>query len=148
MRVQLALCAESTSIDRNTNKLSVFNISDRLVSLTFPLWIPKMFLVLNLKREGTEASEGRGRLRISQSAIVLSERDVLLRFRKENDICKVILAFDAAVPAPEELLFSILFEGVETELYRLAIIQPRNLAQQSDLNFSPASLPGIPIRKL
>jgi len=123
MKVQLALCAESTSIDKTTGRLSIFNVTDRLSSFTFPLWISRMSLVLNLVKSEDEPLETRGKLRIFQGDTELAARDVWVRYRPETKRCKVVLNFAVAVPAPGELAFRIVSGDIEIEVLRILVVQ-------------------------
>jgi hypothetical protein len=96
------------------------------------MWIPRMALILNLKRE-EEAHENRAKLVIYQGDTVLGERDVNLRFKPETDICKIVLNFNVAIPSPGELVFKLSVNGDDTELLRFPVEQPPSSVKEGVL---------------
>jgi hypothetical protein len=45
MRVQFALCAQSASVDRSSNRLSIFNVVDHFATSSLPIVIPAITFV-------------------------------------------------------------------------------------------------------
>ena len=54
MRLILFCCSESTAVDTNSQRLSVFNFSDSFQSPTFPVVVPSMSVVAWMEREADE----------------------------------------------------------------------------------------------
>jgi hypothetical protein len=51
MKVQLALLAQAASIDRFSNRLSIFNLVESFESPSFPLFVPEAVFVSVLRKE-------------------------------------------------------------------------------------------------
>lgn len=54
MELQLATCAESATIDSQTNKLSLINIVEEIYSTNFPGFLPSLSFVLIFSRKRSE----------------------------------------------------------------------------------------------
>ena len=123
MKVQLALLSESTSLDRNTNKLSIFNVVDRWASLTFPLWIPSVSIVIVLVREN-EPPNLVGKLQAKIGDTIAGEREINIKFNA-NNLAKMILNTNITIPAPGEVVFSLAVPDQTVELLRAPVQQLR-----------------------
>jgi hypothetical protein len=51
MRTQFALCAQSASVDRSSNRVSIFNVIDHIPATSLPLILPSVTFVSILETE-------------------------------------------------------------------------------------------------
>jgi hypothetical protein len=54
MKVLFALCAESATVDRTTNRVSLFNVFDHYLPPTFPASLPSVAFVAAVERDEGE----------------------------------------------------------------------------------------------
>ena len=67
MTVSLFVVSESSSVDRETNVLSIFNIVDHIDPVSLPLSIPGLVLTIVLIREEGEPETIDGRISIANN---------------------------------------------------------------------------------
>ncbi len=51
MKLEFLLCAELASVDKSTNRLSIFNIMDELSTPSFPSLVPQLAVVSTFTRK-------------------------------------------------------------------------------------------------
>jgi hypothetical protein len=56
MRLQFAVFAQSVSVDRFTNRLSLFNILESVQSPRFPVFLPELVAVFVVRREANDVN--------------------------------------------------------------------------------------------
>lgn len=71
MKIQLAVLAGSASIDRFTNRLSIFNVLDDISPPTLPVVIPEATFVMILRREAGEPSKLEGTVNIKIGDVLI-----------------------------------------------------------------------------
>ena len=90
MRIQFALCAQTATIDRTTNRLTIVNVMDVLPVSSFPLLIPNMCFICSI--EGAKDAEGtvKGFFQILSNDVLVGATDVPINFT-ENALARVVL---------------------------------------------------------
>ncbi|MDI1344099.1 MAG: hypothetical protein PSV22_08390, partial [Pseudolabrys sp.] len=74
-------CAEGTSIDASTKRLSLFHILERLETSTFPTALQRFMFVAMFAREANDADSNSLRLRIALGDVVLLEKPLAFSFQ-------------------------------------------------------------------
>ncbi len=81
MKLTYLTCAEGTSIDASTKRLSLFHILERLETSTFPTALQRFVLVAMFAREANDLDSNSLRLRIALGETVLLERPLAFSFQ-------------------------------------------------------------------
>lgn len=99
MRVQFALCAQTASIDRATNRLSIFNVIDQFPATTLPVVIPALTFVSVIVSDKNESTNVKGTLTVTTNKQFLGGFDVPIAFT-DGRLARVVLNFQG-VPIQE-----------------------------------------------
>ena len=82
---KLMLCAEGVVRDAESNTVSVYNIFEEISSATFPVIIPKMFMLLITQRDPAQDPPGpAASIRIQLDNDLLDETDVQVNFQEKS----------------------------------------------------------------
>lgn len=92
MKVQFALCAHTASVDRATNRLSIFNVIDQFPASVLPIYIPSIAFVSVIESDRDESPNVKGVLEITASARLLGRFEVPISFTNGR-LARVILNF-------------------------------------------------------
>ena len=92
MNVQFALCAQTASIDRTTNRLSIFNVIDQFPATTLPVVIPAITFVSVIVSEKNESTNVKGTLTITANKQVLGGFDIPITFI-DGRLARVVVNF-------------------------------------------------------
>jgi hypothetical protein len=107
MRVQFALCAQSASVDRTSNRVSIFGVIDHLPVSTFPIVVPNVTFVSVIENDKGGESSIRGSLEISTKRGVVSQFDIPIYFTN-NRLARVVVNFQGIpVNEPTPLTFRL-----------------------------------------
>jgi hypothetical protein len=99
MRVQFALCAQTASIDRSSNRLSIFNVIDHFPASALPIVIPAITFVSIIESDKDESSNVKGILEISASKILVAKLELPITF-VNGRLARVVVNFQG-VPVRE-----------------------------------------------
>jgi hypothetical protein len=100
MRVLFALCAQSATVDRSTNRLSIFNVIDHLPVSSFPLNIPSIAFVTTVESDHDQVNNS-----ISGIAEIIANGQSIFRFAvaitfTDNQLARTVLNFQG-IPVKE-----------------------------------------------
>lgn len=123
MKVRLALCAEGSSVDKATNKLSIFNVIDKMNSMTYPLFMPKLCFVFAVDREENENLPTSATLRVLSAESIVSELRVPMSFSPDGSSRSVANLNNLVIPKPGKLSFQLTWEQGSLELYSMLFTQ-------------------------
>jgi hypothetical protein len=145
MRVQFALCAQTASIDRNTNRLSIFNVIDQFPAATLPVIIPALTFVSVIVSDKDESTNVKGTLQVITNKHFLGGFDIPISFI-DGRLARVVVNFQG-VPIQEAgpVTFRLTIpEAVVAE----TTFQVVNISQSEALQVSPtAPAPETPTDK-
>lgn len=80
MKIEWALLAQAASVDRFSNRLSIFNLVENIEAPSFPLFLPEAVFVVLLKREEGEPAVSDGTLSIHAGESQLGQANVHIDF--------------------------------------------------------------------
>jgi hypothetical protein len=108
VNVLFALCAAGITVDRYSNRLSIFNLIEQIVSPGFPAWLPEVTFLVVLRRENNEAGQfqARAEIRVGDNAIG-APTQVAVDFEGGNTARQIMNFQGIPVPAPGELTFRL-----------------------------------------
>jgi hypothetical protein len=92
MKIQFALCAQTASVDRASNRLSIFNVFDQFPVSSFPIVIPSVTFVSVIESEETENNNIRGAIEIEANRVKVFGIEVPINFTS-NRLARVVLTF-------------------------------------------------------
>jgi len=92
MRVQFALCAQTASIDRSTNRLSIFNVVDHFPASALPIVIPAITFVSVIESDRDEGKNVKGVLEITASKEFVARFELPINF-VNGRLARVVLNF-------------------------------------------------------
>ena len=122
MKLLFAVCSEGVSVDRYTNKLSIFSVLDQVASLSFPLWIQRICLTIAVSRTSGDNAVLQGKMHMLLESSPIAEADVLLPFQADGT-ARVVLNFNLAIPAPGRLTFRLHIADKSFDVYQIAVSQ-------------------------
>jgi hypothetical protein len=133
MRVQFALCAQSASIDRSSNRLSIFNVVDHFPTSTLPIVIPTLTFVSVIETDKDEGTNVKGVLELVTNKSLVARIDVPISF-VNGRLARVVLNFSGIpIREPGPVTFRLTVpNGATVE----TTFQVTNLAQQQSLQVS------------
>jgi hypothetical protein len=108
MRVLLAVCAAGASVDRFSNRLSIFNVMEEIPSPTFPVWIPEMTFVVVLRKENNEPPQFQARCRVQVGEAVISEGTLDVDFGPNNTARGIMNFQGLPITTPGDVTFHLL----------------------------------------
>src|SRR5690349_13049170 len=80
MKAEWAVLAQGASVDRFSNRLSIFNLVENIEAPSFPLFLPEAVFVALLKREDGERTVSDGILSIYSGESQLGQANVHIDF--------------------------------------------------------------------
>ena len=92
MRVQFALCAQTASVDRATNRVSVFNVFDHLPVSSLPIVVPSVTFVSVIESEEAENNNISGAVEVEANNVPVFKVEVPINFTN-NRLARVVLTF-------------------------------------------------------
>ena len=133
MIISLFSVSEGSSIDHETNTLSIFNILDDIHPVSLPLTIPKIILTIVMAREEGEPETIDGTITVlnNQNTIGTSPAEVDFQGAKRSRL-KVVLN-GVPVHAPGKLVFRYAATGsldVDAE-HTIMVSEPRVISEQA-----------------
>ena len=137
MRVQFALCSQTASVDRASNRLSIFNVIDHLPVTSLPIRIPMVTFVSVIESADAENTEGvNADIDIYVDDKKLFGTQVPLTFA-DHHLARFTLAFQGIpVSKPGEIVFRLsLSDGTKAES-RIRVV---NLAPKESLQVASSS---------
>lgn len=99
MRVQFALCAQTASIDRNSNRLSIFNVIDHFPASVLPIVIPAIAFVSIIESDKDESTNVKGILEIVVNKGLVARMELPITF-VNGRLARVVVNFQG-IPVRE-----------------------------------------------
>src|ERR1700734_1931301 len=104
MKIQFALCAQTVTVDRSSNRLSLINVIDLLPVSNFPHFIPSVAFVCLIESEDGDRNV-KGFVQISSNDVLVGAAEVPIHFT-ENRLARVVMNLQGIpVPKPGPLKF-------------------------------------------
>jgi len=108
MNVALAVCAAGSAIDRFSNRLSIFNVIEQIVSPSFPVWVPEMTFAVVLRRGEQDPQRFQASARVHMGNEIINTAQVGIDF-ENGQFARQIMNFQGLpVIHPGELVFELL----------------------------------------
>jgi|ERR1700731_1344579 len=107
MKVQFALLAQSASIDRFSNRLSVFNLLESIESQSFPVFIPEVVFVCILRREAGDLVVSDGTLSVFSGDSIVGKANVRVDFESAQHSRLIVNFQPVPLMKPENLRFQL-----------------------------------------
>jgi hypothetical protein len=105
MRVQFALCAQSASVDRASNRVSIFNVIDHIPATSLPIIIPSVTFVSIFENEKDEpATNFKGVFEAKVNGQLVAKGEVPVSF-VNGRLARVILSMNS-IPIREHGILS------------------------------------------
>jgi hypothetical protein len=92
MKIQFALCAQTVTIDRTTNRVSIFNIIDHLTVVALPIVIPTITFFAVVESDQPENNNIEGYIEISNGEELVFRVPVPINFT-DHQLARVVLTF-------------------------------------------------------
>ena len=126
MKILFAICSESVSVDRYTNKLSIFSVVDRLASTSFPFWMPRLCISLAVKREDVDPAVVHAKLVMLLDEKPIGTTSAILPFQPDW-MARIVINTQLSVPAPGIVQFQ-LDTGTEQRMIAQITVQQISVA--------------------
>jgi hypothetical protein len=135
MKVKFALCAQSASVDRTSNRISIFNVIDHLAAATLPIFLPTVTFVSVLECEKEEAVSFKGSFDVVLNNNQIIHSEVPINFTN-NRLARVTLTVNT-IPLREDgiLSFRLTIPDLITAdaSFRVVNLSQEKRAQQPEL---------------
>ena len=106
MKIQFALCAQTVTVDRASNRLSLINVIDLLPVSNFPHFIPGLAFVCLIESEDGDRNV-KGFLQFLSNDVLLGAAEVPIHFT-ENRLARIVLNLQGTpVTKPGPLRFRL-----------------------------------------
>lgn len=131
MKVQFALCAQTATVDRATNRLSLVNVIDLLSAVSFPLYVPNIAFACVLESEGDNEGIVKGFFQILSNDVLLGASDVPINFT-ENRLARIVLNLQGIpVQKPGPLTFRLTLPNgfIAETRFQVISVAPREALQ-------------------
>jgi len=107
LRVQIAVLAQTVSVDRFTNRVSIFNLIDAIESPRFPLFIPELAFFALLRKESNDPEQFKVRVSISVGPSIIGSTEVQVDFQGSQN-ARILLNFQGLpVTEPKDLHIAV-----------------------------------------
>jgi hypothetical protein len=123
MNVQFAILAQSVSVDRFTNRLSIFNVLDQIASPHFPVFLPELCFVVMLQRTANEPNTFDTVIRISNGEAVIGQANMHVDFQGQLVNRSVSNFQGLPIFNPGEIQVNFNFPNGESVGARLPVLQ-------------------------
>jgi hypothetical protein len=122
MRVQFALCAQTASVDRASNRVSIFNVIDHIPAATLPLILPTITFVSILETDQGEAASYKGVFEGKLNANVIARGEIPVNF-VNGRLARVLLTLNS-IPIREHgtLSFRLTIPNVATAEVQVQVV--------------------------
>ncbi len=107
MKVIMFACAQSISIDSQTNNISLFNIIEEINVSSFPIVINNFVVFSFIIREESEPNSISCRLKLILGNELISEIPFELNFQSQNKVRSVVNIMGFIIPTPGLLKVSL-----------------------------------------
>jgi|SRR6185437_6696152 len=125
MKLQLAICAQGVSIDRLTNRLSIFNLLETIEAPRFPVFLPEVVFLVLLRREKDEPTQFDGEVVVMLDDVTIAKGTAHVDFENSLQNRQVITFQGFPVPNPGELKFQLTFPNLEPFFTTLPVVQTK-----------------------
>lgn len=139
MKCVLSACAESASLDRGTNRVSLFNILDATSSLTFPYVIPKLSLLFILQAEAEDGDEEEGYVSLNFEDQEKGKRPIKFDFEGKPRLRLIIAAEGIAINKPGVLRSSVWHKDKEIGAWEIEVTQKNEKDTAAPVADEPAN---------
>jgi len=138
MKCVLAVCAESASLDRSTNSVSIFNIVDSVSYLTFPHVIPKLSLLFIIQSEDGDGDLDEGFVSLDFEDQEKGKRRVIFDFEGKPRLRLIITAEGISIDKPGVLRSSVWHR--DKEIGRWEVDVSHKVEQNAPSSSEPVSV--------
>lgn len=94
MRVQFALFAQTASVDRSSNRISIFNVIDHIPTTSLPIILPAVTFVAILENDRNEAVNFKGVFEGKVNDKVIMRGEVPVSFVWNGRLARVLLTLN------------------------------------------------------
>jgi hypothetical protein len=123
VRVVLAVCAVGVSVDRFSNRLSIFNVMEGISSPSFPVWLSEISFIVVLRKENDEAANLRARCQVRIGDNIISDSEVAVDFGPNNDARQIVNFQGLPLPSPGDLVFRLLLPNDQEAAVTLPVVR-------------------------
>lgn len=123
MKVVLLVCAESTLLDANSNRVSLINVYDEISSPQFPFLTPLFSVLAVTQKDDDEEDECSCNVRISLDDNEIFVAPVLINYQG-TELHRTIIGLQGLViSGPGTLKIQLLFDGAEIGDWNIPVKQ-------------------------
>lgn len=123
MIVLFALCAAGVSVDRFSNRLSIFNVLEQLSAPGFPIWVPELAFVVVLRRDDNDESRFQTQGQVQMGDNLIAETAVTVDFEGGNTTRQILNFQGLPVPSPGDLTFRFLLPGHDPAAVTIPVVR-------------------------
>jgi hypothetical protein len=136
MRVQFALCAQTASIDRSSNRLSIFNVIDHFPASALPIVIPAITFVSIIESDTDESANVKGVLEIIVKNVLMGKMELPITFVNGRLARVVVNCQGLPIREPGPVTFRLIIPNGATAETTFQVL---NLAQREAMQVSSPS---------
>jgi hypothetical protein len=108
MKLLLMTCADSCAIDRHSNRVSIFNILEYVITPTLPTVLYSLSVFTLWEREGNDAADMNALLKIKMNDRELLQSELIIRFQDPSTrVRNVTVVQGVVLSEPGQLRFEV-----------------------------------------
>ena len=128
MKIRFALCAQTASVDRGSNRVSIFNVYDHFPVTSLPINIPTVTFICSMESDqGEETSNIKGIVDIEVNNHKVFGIEVPITFA-DHRLARVILTFQGvpvSKPGPVVFRLSLPDNTCAEAMFEVVNVAPR-----------------------
>ena len=122
MKILNFILCEDIIRDAESDRISLINITEQLVSIAYPFLLPKIGIFMFLEKENQEVTVS-GEILIKNNDNTLAKNSLILSF-SEKDKARVMIKFNGiAIPEPGNLTVDVLLNGETRSSVSIPVFQ-------------------------
>jgi hypothetical protein len=121
IKTQLMLCAETVLRDAETNTVSAINLIEEIPSPGFPLFVPKMTVMMLLERQATDSATPAAELKMTLDGMDLHRGPVRIDFQDKLRSRVIVTYNGIPIPKPGLLKLEMAVTGGETTSVKVLV---------------------------
>lgn len=121
MNVSFLACSEGAAIDQRTQNISLFNIIDRIQSVTFPFVIPRLFIAMTFMKEAEDSDQELITVRAALGDSDLLQASLRPMFSGRQKARFMSEMPSIIIPSPGDLVISVLQKDRELATWTIEI---------------------------
>jgi len=130
MKVQFALLAQSVSVDRFSNRLSIFNVMESIETPSFPIFVPEPVYLSLLRKEEGDPNICEATLSMSIGGAVVGKSNLHIDFQDSLHCRQIINWQGIPILEPKNLQLQLALPGQQPHTLEIPVTKAAQTTPQ------------------